>query len=443
MDAFDSIPNDSISDAGLLRFITAGNVDDGKSSLIGRLLYDAKALSGDQLAALEHAAARQGIDTIDLSLVTDGLAAEREQGITIDVAYRYFSTPRRNFIIADTPGHEQYTRNMVTGASTADAAVVLVDVRRGMTTQTHRHLCLAHLLGIRHLVVAVNKMDLVGFAKSEFAKIGEAISQFAAALGASPPKLVPVSAKLGDNIVHKSERTLWYSGDSLLGILEKLPRTDSAAGLPFRMPVQLVQRTAQAGGTTRRYLGRIEAGRIEVGDAVMVLPAKIGSHVRAISTYEGSLAAATAPTSVAIELADDVDVTRGDLLAAAEQPARTGRNFEAMLCWLTDMPYDPTGRYLLKCGTSTTPARLSAVLHRLNVATFAVEEAPAALRHNDIVRVRVTTAAPLTFDAYRHIRQTGSFILIDDANRSAAGGMIEDTSSWHPAIRDLPLAGDY
>jgi sulfate adenylyltransferase large subunit len=430
MDAFDPSP-----DVGLLRFITAGSVDDGKSSLIGRLLYDAKALSGDQLAALEHAAARQGTDAIDLSLVTDGLAAEREQGITIDVAYRYFSTPRRSFIIADTPGHEQYTRNMVTGASTGDAAVVLVDVRKGMTAQTHRHLCLAHLLGIRHLVVAVNKMDLVGFAKSEFAKIETAIGQFAAALSTPTPRLVPVSAKFGDNVVDKSERTPWYGGDSLLAILEKVPRTTAAADLPFRMPVQLVQRIVQAGGTTRRYLGCIASGRIEVGDAVMVLPAEAWSHVRTISTYEGGLAAATAPRSVAIELADDVDVARGDLLAAAAQPARMGRSFEAMLCWLTNKPYDPRGRYLLKSGTATTPARLSAVLHRLNVATFAVEGAPPVLNHNDIVRVRVTTAAPLAFDAYSHIRQTGCFILIDDANRTAAAGMIEETSLCNPANR--------
>ena len=323
---------------------------------------------------------------------------------------------------------------MVTGASTADAAVVLVDVRKGLTAQTHRHLCLAHLLGIPHLLIAVNKMDLVGFAESAFARIAEAIGRFAAALGAAPPILIPVSAKFGDNIVTKSARTPWYDGDPLLSRLEKVPHAVATASLPFRMPVQLVQRIAQSGRTVRRYLGRIEAGHIAVGDPVTVLPAMIVTRVRAISAYEGPLDAAAAPLSVAVELEDDVDVARGDLLAAAAEPARTGRSFEAILCWLTDKPYDPTGRYRIKCGASATQARLDAILHRLNISALAVEEAPTVLHRNDIARVRVTTAAPLAFDAYRHIRQTGSFILIDEAtNHTAAAGMIEDASLPQPA----------
>jgi sulfate adenylyltransferase large subunit len=417
---------DLTQDAGLLRFTTAGSVDDGKSSLIGRLLYDARAIPRDQIAALERAAARRGDDAIDLSQLTDGLTAERDQGITIDVAYRYFATPRRKFIIADTPGHEQYTRNMVTGASTADAAVVLVDVGKGMTAQTHRHLYLSHLLGISHLVVAVNKMDLVGFAEAEFAAIAAAVTEFATALGAAAPIIVPISAKFGDNVVHASGRMSWYRGSPLLDILEGLPQAAAEAQLAFRMPVQLVQRVMQAGEPTRRYLGRIESGRIAIGAAVAVLPGEVVTRVRAIATHDGALAAAAAPLSVAIELEDEVDVARGDVLAAAAQPAQGGRSFEAMLCWFNDKPYDPAGRYLIKCGTRTTAARLTAILHRVDTTTLATESAPALLQRNDIVRVRVATAVPLAFDPYRSNRRTGSFILIDEAsNLTSAGGMIE------------------
>jgi len=412
-------------DIGLLRFTTAGSVDDGKSSLIGRLLFDAGVVPRDQLAALERIANRTGDDDIDLSLLTDGLVAEREQGITIDVAYRYFATKRRKFIIADTPGHEQYTRNMVTGASTADAAVILVDARNGMTTQTRRHLFLAHLLGIRHLIVAVNKMDLVDFARAPFDAIASSIAGVAAALGTALPILVPLSAKFGDNVVVRSARTRWYEGEPMLAILENLPVTAGMEDRPFRFPVQLVRRVGAPSGQRRRYLGRIESGAIAVGDPVNALPSGMATRVRAIATYDGMLDRATAPQSVGIEVDDQLDIARGELLVDPAAVPTVASRLDATICWFDDEPFAPRRRYLVKAGTRTAVGQVTDIVHRLDVTTFGPAPADGLVR-NDIARVRIAAASPLAFDPYRVNRATGAFILIDEqSHATVAAGMID------------------
>ncbi|HEV2549078.1 MAG TPA: GTP-binding protein [Stellaceae bacterium] len=423
------MPFDPQPDGGVLRFITAGSVDDGKSTLIGRLLHDAGAVPKDQLAALRRIAARQGESEIDLSLLTDGLIDEREQGITIDVAYRYFATARRQFIVADTPGHEQYTRNMVTGASTADAAVILVDVRKGMTAQTRRHLYLSHLLGVAHLVVAVNKMDLVGFAQSAYEAVASPIAAFAAALGANSLHLVPLSAKHGDNVVRQSERMPWHAGLPLLALLEALPSAARIREGALRFPVQLVRRVASAEGDQRRLvLGRVESGRLSVGDEVMVMPAGTPTRIRSIVTYDGVLAGAAAPQAVTIELADPVDIRRGDLLVHAESPPRVARKFAATICWLADEPHQSSSqrRYQLKTGTQMVPARLEHIVERIDVATLSTVPAPETIARNDIARAQIALASPIAFDAYRENRATGGFILIDaQTQATVAAGMIE------------------
>ena len=419
------MPFSSGNDPRLLRFTTAGSVDDGKSSLIGRLLHDAGAVPNDQLAALERIAARNGDAAVDLSLLTDGLVAEREQGITIDVAYRYFATPRRKFIIADTPGHEQYTRNMVTGASTADAAVILVDARNGMTIQTRRHLFLAHLLGIRHLVIAVNKMDLVDFARAPFDAVAGAVRAFAGTLGAEPPIVVPLSAKFGDNVVVHSERLPWYDGEPLLAILEGLPPAADVDHLPLRLPVQLVRRMTTSAGQYRRYLGRIESGRIAVGDPIVALPSGVTTRVRAIATYDGALDDATAPQSIGVEIDDAVDIARGDILVHPNAAPAVAARLDATICWFDDEPFAAGRRYLIKVGTRTTVAHIKDLVHRLDVTTLAPVQATGLVR-NDIARVRIVAAAPLAFDPYRANRATGALILIDEqTHATVAAGMID------------------
>jgi sulfate adenylyltransferase large subunit len=421
------VPFGHEAEGGLLRFTTAGSVDDGKSTLIGRLLYDSNVVSDDQIAALERAAARTGEAEIDLSLLTDGLTAEREQGITIDVAYRYFATPRRKFIIADTPGHEQYTRNMVTGASTADAALILVNAHDGMTVQTRRHLTLAHRLGIPHLVVAVNKMDLVGFDADTFARVASSVTEFAAALGADRPIFVPVSAKFGDNVVHPSPRTPWYEGRPVLAILEELPQaSDQSNDAAFRFPVQMVRRAANADGSqTRRYLGRIVSGGIAVGDAITVLPAGTQTRVRAISTFDGLLEVAVAPQSVAIEVCDDLDIARGDVLAHPAARPRVSNRFGATVCWMADWPHESQARTLIKIGTHTVAARIAEIGNHVDVSASSKRTPSKALSRNDIAQVTIQTASPVAFDAYGDNRTTGAFILIDEAtNATVAAGMI-------------------
>jgi sulfate adenylyltransferase large subunit len=423
------VPFDPQQDGGALRFSTAGSVDDGKSTLIGRLLHDARAVPKDQLAALRRVAARHGESEIDLSLLTDGLADEREQGITIDVAYRYFATARRKFIVADTPGHEQYTRNMVTGASTADAAVILVDVRKGMTAQTRRHLYLSHLLGVAHLVVAVNKMDLVDFAETAYHAVAAPIAAFAAALGADSVHLVPLSAKHGDNVVRPSARMPWHRGKPLLALLEALPSATFMGEGALRFPVQLVRRITTAAGDLRRLIhGRIESGRLSVGDEVIVMPAGTPTSLRSIVTYRGALASAAAPQAITVELADPVDIRRGDLLVHPASPPRIARKFTAMICWLADDPHQTRGfgRYQLKSGTQTAAARLEHVAERIDVATLAAMPSPEMIVRNDIARVKIALASPIAFDAYRENRATGGFILIDpQTHATVAAGMIE------------------
>jgi len=410
----------------VLRFSTAGSADDGKSSLIGRLLHDSGAVPRDRIAALERIARRQGESEIDLSLLMDGLLAEREQGITIDVAYSYFATPKRKFIIADTPGHEQYTRNMVTGASTANAAVILIDARRGMTLQTRRHLYLSHLLGVPHLVIAVNKMDLVGYREAAFRPIAREAAGFAGAIGAAAPHLVPVSAKHGDNVVHPSARMPWHGGEPLLALLESLPPAPGLLQAPLRFPVQLVQRLPRPdGGQARRYLGRIESGRLRPGDEVAVMPAGKIARVRALTAFERDLDRAEAGASIAVEVEDALDIARGDVLAAPLLQPRVADGFAATLCWFADAPFDGRGRYRVKCGTRAVAARIAAIEHRLDIATLSAEPKPDILRCNDIARVHLTLAAPLAFDAYEDNRATGAFIMIDeDSNATVAAGMI-------------------
>ncbi len=413
-------------DIGLLRFSTAGSVDDGKSSLIGRLLYDAEAVTQDRIEALERLARRKGESDIDLSLLMDGLVAEREQGITIDVAYSYFATPRRKFIIADTPGHEQYTRNMVTGASTADAAVILVDARRGMSVQTRRHLFLSHLLGVPHLLVAINKMDLVDFSPSTYAAIAGSVEEFALAIGAKSFHLVPISAKHGDNVVRPSPRMPWYEGEPLLTLLEALPPAIFTQQAPFRFPVQLVRRVAiPDGGHIRQYLGRVASGQVSTGDEVVVMPTGKLTRIRALATADGLISQAEAGQSLAIEVQDDLDIARGDMLAAPLMRPREEGGFVADICWFSEEPYTGQGRYLIKCGTRTVAARITELVHRLDVASLWTEPRPGTLECNDIARARFALSAPLAFDAYEANRATGAFVMIDeDSNATVAAGMI-------------------
>ncbi len=401
----------------LLRFSTAGSVDDGKSTLIGRLLHDAKGIFEDQLEAVRRASGDASAP--DLALLTDGLRAEREQGITIDVAYRYFATPRRKFIIADTPGHEQYTRNMATGASTADASVILVDARKGLQPQSRRHTCIAHLLGIRHLVFAVNKMDLVGYDADRFAVLRDEILDLARRLGADVPVVIPVSALVGDHVVERGANMPWYAGPCLLEHLETLdPGTDT--GDAFRYPVQLVLR---GDGDFRGYAGTVAAGRVRPGDAVTVLPSGRTTTVKRIHTADGPLDEARPGQSVALQLTDELDVSRGDLLVAGALP-RSARQIEATLVWMDDAPLVPGRPYLLKHTTRTVRATVTTVHGRTDVVTL--DEQPATtLELNAIGRVTLACAQPLDLDPYTTHRITGGFILIDlESNATVAAGLV-------------------
>ncbi len=412
-------------DGGVLRFITAGSVDDGKSTLIGRLLHDTRQILGDQLAAVSRASRRRGFDTLDLSLLTDGLEAEREQGITIDVAYRAFATPKRKFIIADTPGHEQYTRNMVTGASTADLAVVLVDAGKGILTQSRRHAIIAGLLRIPHLVVAVNKMDVVGYAEEAFGRIRDSFRPFIAGLDFPRVDFLPLSALHGDMVVERGGRMSWYRGRTLLQILETA-RVDRAGNDGLFLPIQLVARPEESGCAGRRgYLGRIESGNVRVGDTVTVLPRGRTTRVHGIRVFEGAIESAQAPVSVTLFLEDQLDVSRGDVIALPGRQIRVTSGFDATLCWLAEEQLTRGRRYLLKHGARTVKARLGEPVHRVNVNTLEREPAE-SLGLNEIGRVPVQVAAPLAWRPYREHRVAGSFILIDESNNgTVAAGMIE------------------
>jgi sulfate adenylyltransferase subunit 1 len=409
----------------LLRFSTAGSVDDGKSTLIGRLLYDTQSVYDDQVRSIEGKGTTAP-GTIDFALLTDGLRAEREQGITIDVAYRYFSTARRKFIIADTPGHEQYTRNMATGASTADAAVVLVDASKGVLIQSRRHAFIASLLRVRHVLVAVNKMDLIGYEESAFRAIEKEFSavldQIAAETGTPVERrFVPVSALAGDNVVHRSPAMPWYTGPSLLELLEQLPSARETRTEPFRFPVQRVLRPDH---TFRGFAGQIASGTVRPGDEVTVLPSNRSARVERIVTWDGDLEEAVAPLSVTLVLDRALDISRGDLIAAFEAQATIARSLKASLVWMDQRPLDVSRRYLLKHTSHTVPAYVSAVDWRTDLA--ALERVPAqALEMNDIGAVSVNLLRPIALDSYSENRGTGAFILIDpESNATVAAGMV-------------------
>ncbi|GAO40136.1 sulfate adenylyltransferase subunit 1/adenylyl-sulfate kinase [Sphingomonas changbaiensis NBRC 104936] len=408
----------------LLRFITCGSVDDGKSTLIGRLLYDSKQIFEDQLASLEADSKRVGTqgEKIDFALLVDGLAAEREQGITIDVAYRFFATEKRKFIVADTPGHEQYTRNMVTGASTADLAVILVDARKGVLTQTRRHSYLAHLLGIRHIVLAVNKMDLVGYDQAVFDRIALQYRAFAHEIGITGFTAIPVSGLAGDNITEPSVNTPWYRGSTLIGHLEAVPLDTARDGArPFRMPVQWVNRPNH---DFRGFAGLIASGSVAPRDAVRVLPSGRTTTIERIVTQDGDLDKAIAGQSVTLTFADEIDCSRGDVIAAADSPPQVADGFEAMIVWMADAPMLPGRSYWLQLGTQTVTATLQTPKYQVNVNTLE-QLAARTLELNAIGLVAFSTDRPLVFEPYADSRDLGGFILIDKtSNATVAAGMI-------------------
>jgi bifunctional enzyme CysN/CysC len=407
--------------SGLLRLATAGSVDDGKSTLIGRLLHDAKAILSDQLDDLHG---RDG--NLDLSRLTDGLRAEREQGITIDVAYRYFATSKRSFILADTPGHVQYTRNMVTGASTADLAIVLVDARNGVVEQTKRHAFIASLLGIPHLVVAVNKMDLVDHDEDVFDRIAADFDRFAERLQVHDVTAIPISALNGDNVVDRSEAMPWYDGPALLEHLEQVEIAADRNLSELRFPVQYVIRDHE--GDYRGYAGQLAGGTVRPGDEVVVLPYGRTTTVEGIDTLDGALDEAFPPMSVTLRLADDLDISRGDLICHPDDRPTLERELTAEVCWMAEAPLRPRGRYVLKHNTHSVPAIVDGLLDRVEIHTLDRENAPAELGLNDIGRVRLRTARPVAFDPYARNRATGSFILIDEAtNETVGAGMIVPT----------------
>ena len=412
----------------LLRFATAGSVDDGKSTLIGRLLFDSKQVLADQLAHVEEVSERRGDGYVNLALLTDGLRAEREQGITIDVAYRYFQTPRRKFIIADTPGHEQYTRNMVTGASTADLSLKLLDARTGVVEQSKRHAYIASLLRIPHVVVCVNKMDLVDFDEGVFNRIVADFTDFAAPLNIDELTFIPISALEGDNVVERSTRMPWYEGPPLLDHLEQVEIVCDLDHADARFPVQwVIQPSAARAPDYRGYAGRVAGGALRPGDDVVVLPSGQRTRVAAIDSYDGALETAFAPMSVTVRLEDDIDVSRGDMICAAIDPPAAVRDLTADVCWMTNAPLKPGGRYAIKHTTRTARAVIEDVVHKVDVHTL--EAGPAEqLALNDIGRVRLRTSSALVADPYARNRTTGSFIIIDEATNDTVGaGMVVTT----------------
>ena len=409
----------------LLRLLTAGSVDDGKSTLIGRLLFDSKKLYEDQLQALERDSKRvgnAGAGEIDYALLLDGLKAEREEGITIDVAYRYFSTNLRKFIIADTPGHEQYTRNMITGGSTANLAIILVDARTGVITQTRRHTFLVSLLGIKHIVLAVNKMDLVDFSEEVFCKIKNEYLELTNQLGIDDVTCFPISAKEGDNVVEKSNRTPWFEGTSLLQYLETVPIDQDRNMHDFRFPVQYVLRPNL---DFRGFSGKVASGIIRKGDPIMALPSRKKSRVKSIVTYDGELEYAFCPQCVTITLEDEIDISRGEMLVKPDNIPFIGRHLQTKLVWMDEEPMDRGKQFFLKANTNTTRATISAIDYRVDVNTMEHLEGK-DFKLNEIGQVQITTAKTLFFDAYKQNRATGAFILIDPiTNNTCAVGMIE------------------
>jgi bifunctional enzyme CysN/CysC len=413
----------------LLRFATAGSVDDGKSTLIGRLLYDTKSIFEDQLAAVESVSASRGDEYTNLALLTDGLRAEREQGITIDVAYRYFATPRRKFIIADTPGHIQYTRNMVTGASTADLALILVDARKGLVEQSRRHAFLCSLLRVPHLVLCVNKMDLVDYSEEVFESIADEFTTFAAKLDVPDLTVIPISALHGDNIVTRAETMPWYDGPALLHHLEHVHIASDRNLVDARFPVQYVIRPQSSRYPDYRgYAGQMASGVLKPGDEVMVLPSGFTSRIAAIETADGEVAEAFPPMSVTIRLTDEIDIARGDLICRPHNAPKPAQDIDAMLCWMDETePLVPGRKYAVKHTTRSVRAVVKQLQYRLDVNTLHRDESVSSLALNEIGRVRLRTTAPLLADSYRRNRTTGGFILIDETtNRTVGAAMILD-----------------
>jgi bifunctional enzyme CysN/CysC len=410
----------------LLRFATAGSVDDGKSTLIGRLLFDTKSIFEDQLDAVERTSHQRGDEHINLALLTDGLRAEREQGITIDVAYRYFATPKRSFIIADTPGHVQYTRNMVTGASTASLALVLVDARNGILEQSRRHAFLASLLRVPHLVVCVNKMDLVDYDEAVFTKIKDEFRSFATKLEIGDLSFIPISALKGDNVVHRSDNMPWYDGTSLLHHLEDVHIASDRNLIDVRFPVQYVIRPQSASYPDYRgYAGTVAGGVLKPGDEVLVLPSGLKSTIAGIDTADGPVDEAYPPMAVTVRLADNLDVSRGDMICRVNNQPKVSQDVEAMVCWLADEPLRVRGMYAIKHTTRVARAQVRDLEYRMDVNTLHREENADSLSLNEIGRVKLRTTQPLFTDEYRRNRTTGSFLLIDEASGATVGaGMI-------------------
>ena len=424
----------------LLRFSTAGSVDDGKSTLIGRLLYDSKSIFEDQLEAVETASKSRGNEEVNLALLTDGLRAEREQGITIDVAYRYFATPKRKFIIADTPGHIQYTRNMVTGASTADLSIILVDARHGVLEQTVRHSYISSLLGIPHIVVAINKMDLVNFSEEVFNRIIADYKKMAQTLHIQNINFIPISAKDGDNVVNRSEHMPWYTGSPLLEFLETVPVNKSASNVEtdvqraFRFPVQYVIRPISSRFPDfRGYAGRVASGIIRVGDRIKVLSSGLESVVSHITQTADELSEATPPQSITLQLADDIDISRGDILVKTDEPQpHQEQDLRLDVCWFNEQPLQPRTKYIVRQTTSETLAVVRTINYRRNINTLEKEPGVSQIKMNDIAEITIHTAQPLVFDDYRLNHITGSVIFIDpDTNETVGAGMIKTETIWN------------
>ncbi len=415
----------------LLRFMTCGSVDDGKSTLIGRLLYDTKTILADTLNNIERTSQKRGMEAVDLSLLTDGLQAEREQGITIDVAYRYFSTGTRKYIIADAPGHEQYTRNMVTAASTANLAIILIDARKGVLTQTRRHSYLAHLVGIPHIVVAVNKMDLVDYDQATYEKIKADYIAFATEIGlaqARDIKFIPMSALNGDMLVDRLDNMDWYQGETLLDILEAAPAAHSEQAEAFRFPVQFVCRPHDSANPElhdfRGFMGRVESGSIAVGDAVTVLPNGYQSKVKAIQVGNEQLQTAQTEQSITLLLEDEIDTSRGDMIVKTSEAPEAVKQIEAHVCWLSETPLSPARTYIVRHTTRESKAKIGSIQYKVDVNTLE-QQATADLKMNDIARVSFKLAQPLMVDSYDKNRATGAFIVIDESSNNTVGaGMI-------------------
>jgi sulfate adenylyltransferase subunit 1 len=410
----------------LLRFTTAGSVDDGKSTLIGRLLYDSKAIFEDQMELLEETSRQRGEEGVNLALLTDGLRSEREQGITIDVAYRYFATPKRKFIIADTPGHIQYTRNMVTGASTANLALLLVDARHGIIEQTKRHAFIASLLQIPHIAVCVNKMDLVDYSQEAFEKIKADFEDFASKLEIKDVRFIPISALNGDNVVDRSENMDWYEGSTLMHLLENIHIGSDQNHVDCRFPVQFVVRPqSKEHPDYRGYAGRIEGGVFKPGDDVTVLPSGFTSKIKSIDTFDGEVAEAFSPMSVCMTLTDNIDISRGDMLVRENNKPTIDQDIDVMICWMNEKKMIPKGKYTIRHTSQTARCIIKEVKYKMDINTLHRMEDEKEIGLNDIGRITIRTTKPLFFDSYRRNRNTGSIILVDEAtNETVAAGMV-------------------